>query len=200
MDPRVTELHSIMPMINIGSVMAHGLLSYERAAALSHASVAMQPVQDRRDQKVVPGGLKLHQYANLYFHARNPMLYKRLGEAADLCVLRVSTEVLALKGTVISDQNAASDWVRFLDPSQWSELAFDDIFAMDWRHPDDRVTYWRHKARKCAEVLVPHRVESRFLRGAYVIDVQAQQRLLGSGFGLPVSVDPVLFFRQVGGV
>jgi hypothetical protein len=200
MDPRVTELHSIMPMANIGSVMEHGLLSYERAAALSHASVAMQPVQDRRDQKVVPGGLKLHQYANLYFHARNPMLYKRLGEAANLCVLRVSTEVLALKGTVISDQNAASDWVRFLDPSQWSELAFDDIFAMDWRHPDDQVAYWRHKARKCAEVLVPHRVESRFLRGAYVIDVQAQQRLLGFGCGLSVNVDPVLFFRQAGGV
>jgi hypothetical protein len=189
-----------MPMANIGSVMAHGLLSYERAAALSHASVAMQPVQDRRDQKLVPGGLKLHQYANLYFHARNPMLYKRLGEAANLCVLRVSTEVLALKGAVISDQNAASNWVRFLDPSQWSELAFDDIFAMDWRHSDDQVAYWRHKARKCAEVLVPHRVESRFLRGAYVIDVQAQQRLLALGCDLPVSVDPVLFFRQAGGV
>lgn len=200
MDPRVTELHSIMPMVNIGSVIAHGILSYERAAAQAHASVAMQPVQDLRDQKVVPGGLKLHQYANLYFHARNPMLFKRLGEAANLCVLRVATDVLMLEGTVISDQNAASNWVRFLHPSQWSELAFDDIFAMDWRHPDDQVAYWRHKARKCAEVLVPNRVESRFLRGAYVIDVQAEQRLRGLGFEMPISVDPVLFFRQAGGV
>jgi hypothetical protein len=187
-------------MVNIGSVLAHGILSYERAATQVHASVAMQPVQDRRDQKVVPGGLKLHQYANLYFHARNPMMFKRLGEAANLCVLRVSIDVLGLEGTVISDQNAASSWVRFLHPSQWSELAFDDIFAMDWRHPDDQVAYWRHKARKCAEVLVPHRVESRFLRGAFVIDVQAQQRLLALGCGLPVSVNPVLFFRQTGGV
>jgi len=200
MDPRVTELHCIMPMANIGSVVTHGLLSYERAAALAHASVAMQPVQDRRDQKVVPGGLKLHQYANLYFHARNPMLYKRLGEADALCVLRVSTEVLALDGTVISDQNAASDYVRFLHPSQWQFLDFDAIYAMNWKHPDDQIAEWRHKSRKCAEVLVPHRVESRFLRGAYVIDVQAQQRLLALGCGLPVSVAPVLFFRQAGGV
>ncbi|EQD40247.1 hypothetical protein B1B_14996, partial [mine drainage metagenome] len=74
MDSRVTELHSIMPISNIGSVMTHGVLSYERAARLAHHSVALQPVQDRRDQKQVPGGLKLHQYANLYFHARNPML------------------------------------------------------------------------------------------------------------------------------
>lgn len=200
MDPRVTELHCIMPMANVASVLTHGILSYERAAALAHASVALQPVQDRRDQKVVPGGLRLHQYANLYFHARNPMLFKRLNEVASLCVLRVSTDVLTLAGTVITDQNAASGWVRFLHPSQWSQLEFDDILAMDWRHPDDQVAYWRHKARKCAEVLVPNLVESRFLRGAYVVDEQAQQRLFALGFTLPVSLNPVLFFRQNGGV
>lgn len=180
--------------------MEHGILSYERAARLVHRSVAMQPVQDRRDQKQVPGGLRLHQYANLYFHARNPMLYKRLDEAASLCVLRVGVEVLALPGTVITDQNAASDWVRFLDPRQWQMLSFDDIFAPDWRHPGDQIAYWRHKSRKCAEVLVPHCVESRLLRGAYVIDAQAEARLRGHGFTLPIRVDPVLFFKQANGM
>lgn len=199
MDPRVTELHCIMPMANIGSIMQHGILSYERAAALPHASVAMQPVQERRDKKEVPGGLKLHQYANLYFHARNPMLYKRLNEAPHLCVLRVSVEVFAIKGTVISDQNAASDYVRFRDPSQWNGLPFDDIFAMDWRD-DDQAAFWRKKSRKCAEALVPQRVPSQLLRGAYVIDTKAEARLLACGFNLPVTVNPVLFFQQTGGV
>lgn len=96
--------------------MDRGILSYERAAKVQHHSVALQPVQERRDQKHVPGGLKLHQYANLYFHARNPMMFKRLAEASNLCVLRVSTQVLALEGAVISDQNAASDYARFLHP------------------------------------------------------------------------------------
>ena len=68
----------------------------------------MQSVQDLRDKKQVPGGLQLHQYANLYFHARNPMLFKRLNEVDSLCVLRISKEVLAA-GAVITDQNAASD-------------------------------------------------------------------------------------------
>ncbi|UIJ46246.1 DUF4433 domain-containing protein [Sphingomonas cannabina] len=117
MDPRVAELHCIMPIANLPSVLAHGILSYERAAQLQHASVAMQPVQDRRDQRRVPQGLRLHQYANLYFHARNPMLYKRLGEAGSLCVLRVSLDVLAMPGAVITDSNAASDYARFLHPS-----------------------------------------------------------------------------------
>jgi len=46
----------------------------------------MEDVQEKREQKHVPGGLKLHQYANLYFHARNPMLYKRKTEINNLCV------------------------------------------------------------------------------------------------------------------
>ena len=195
MDPRVTELHCIMPMGNIGAVLDQGILSYERAARLPHHSVALQPVQDRRDKKHVPGGLKLHQYANLYFHARNPMLFKRLAELNALCVLRVSTDVLALPGVVITGENAASDYVRFLAPAQWRLLEWDDIFALDWRHPGDQIAYWRHKSRKCAEVLVPHQVEARFVIGAYVVDAAAQARLVALGCALPIAVNPGLFFR-----
>jgi hypothetical protein len=111
-----------MPLINIPSVLKNGILSHERAAKLSHVSVAMAEIQERRDVKQVPGGQKLHQYANLYFHARNPMMYKRLGQAADLCVLRVSCDVLGLPGVVLCDQNASSDYVRFLSPGQVSEI------------------------------------------------------------------------------
>jgi hypothetical protein len=194
-DKRVTELHCIMPLANVPSVMAQGILSYERAAKLPHHSVAMQPVQDKRDQKQVPGGLKLHQYANVYFHARNPMLFKRKDEALNLCVLRVATQVLALNGVVISDQNAASDYVRFLHPKQWQLLDFDAIYAMDWRHPDDPIAYWRHKAKKCAEVLVPHGVDPGFIAGAHVVNEATEIELRSCGFRLPVSVSPVLFFR-----
>jgi hypothetical protein len=193
MDPRVTELHCIMPMANIPSVMDRGILSHERAAEVQHHSVALQAVQDKRDQKQVPGGLKLHQY--LYFHARNPMLFKRLAEAPNLCVLRVSTRVLELEGAVISDQNAASDYVRFLHPRQWRFLDFDAIYATDWRHPGNPAAYYRHSSQKCAEVLVPQRVETRFLTGAYVIDDAARNRLEALGLALPATANPVLFFR-----
>jgi hypothetical protein len=195
LDPRVTELHNIMPMANIGSVLTHGILSYERAARLPHRSVAMQPVQDRRDQKVVPGGLRLHRYANLYFHARNPMLYKRRAESGGLCVLRISTDVLAVADAVVTDQNAASDWVRFFAPSQWRQLPFDDIYAADWRHPNDPKAYYRHKSRKCAEVLLPRRVDPVMVTGAYVVDTAAEALLRSTGFALPIRIDPVLFFR-----
>jgi ssDNA thymidine ADP-ribosyltransferase, DarT len=181
MDARVTELHCIMPIANIPSVLAHGILSHDGAAKLRHRSVAMDAVQDKRSRKVVPGGRRLHHYANLYFHARNP--------------LRVSTSVLAGPGTVVTDQNAASDYVRFGTPARCEALDFDDIYARDWRHPDDQLREWRHKSRKCAEVLVPSSVAASDLIGALVADPGAAARLSDAGFMLPITIDPDFFFR-----
>ncbi len=109
-------------------------------------------------------------------------------------MLRISLEVARLAGVVFADRNASSDWVRFLHPSQWGVLDFDAIFAMDWRDPN-RFAYYEKKSKKCAEVLVPERVEPGFLTGAYVVDQTAATHLAASGFALPVQVEPVLFFR-----
>lgn len=136
MPQRVTELHNIMPIANILSVLAHGIVSYEQAVVLSHASVALLAVQDRRDNKQVPGGLRLHQYANLYFCARNPMLYKRLDQRDSLCFLRVSRRILAQQHVIMTDMNASSDYVRFYrSPDGLRYLDFDQVYADDWRHP-----------------------------------------------------------------
>ena len=184
-----------MPIENISSVLQVGILSHERAKVLSHRSVAMQEVQDLRDKKRVPGGLRLHQYANLYFHARNPMLYKRKDDAARLCVLRISTDIRHEKGVVFTDCNAASGYVRFLHPSQARLLDVDATFALDWRHPGDVIAEIRHRSQKCAEVLVPHCVKPEFLIGAYVVDAVRLNQLKMLGFDLPVSIDSEMFFR-----
>ena len=109
-------------------------------------------------------------------------------------MLRISTAVIYFPGVVFADSNASSEYVRFLSPAQWQLLHFDDIYAMDWRHPDDQIAYFRHRSRKCAEVLVPQRVESRFLTGAWVMNQTAATKLAATGFALPIAVDPVLFF------
>ncbi|MGA2543647.1 MAG: DUF4433 domain-containing protein [Verrucomicrobiota bacterium] len=186
-----------MPLENIPSVLKLGILSHERASKLQHRSVAMQEVQEKRDQRHVPGGLMLHQYANLYFHARNPMLYKRKGETGNLCVLRISIEVRHVPGVVFADCNASSPYARFLAPSQWALLDFDSIYAKDWnrQHASDPYAYRVHKARKCAEVLVPHCVEPKYLIGAYVGEQSTGSNLASLGFDLPVTIDSEMFFR-----
>jgi hypothetical protein len=194
MSKRVTELHCIMPITNVPSVMEHGVLCHEEAEKLKHHSVAMQDIQNRRNNVRIFGGLKLHQYANLYFDARNPMMFKRKDQAQGLCVLRVSKEVINLEGVVISDRNASSDYVRFLAPGQMSLINFDMVFAEDWRHPNDPIAYYRHKGMKCAEVLVPHSVPTEYMHGAYVIGDKSKEALEQSRFGLDIAVNPHLFF------
>ncbi|MGE4345695.1 MAG: DUF4433 domain-containing protein [Geoalkalibacter sp.] len=195
MPHRVTELHNIMPIANMSSVLAHGIVSYERAAALPHASVALMAVQDRRDNKQVPGGLRLHQYANLYFCARNPMLFKRLDQRDSLCILRVSRRILAQQHVIITDMNASSDYVRFYrSPDGLRHLNFDQIYANDWRHPGNSADYYRHRSVKCAEVLVPEVVAPEMLEGAYVPNGVAEAMLRGQGFTLPIQQHPHLFF------
>jgi len=183
-----------MPIVNIPSVLEHGILSHIRCSELPHADVSLATVQDKRDRKHVPGGLKLHQYANLYFDARNPMMYKRREYAQQLCVLRISTSVLQLPGAVITDQNAASNYVRFMSPNDLECLDFDMIFAEDWRHCDDKIAHWRHSSVKCAEVLVPDCVESVHILGAYVLDNTAETHLKDAGFVLPISINRKIFF------
>ena len=194
MNPKVTELQCIMPIVNIASVLARGILSNEGAAKLKHASVAAQEIQDRRDRVQVPNGLKLHQYANLYFNARNPMMYKRRSEAAGLAVLRISVDVFRLPGTVITDCNASSNYARFLAPTQHDHLDFDDIYAERWTHPDNPPRQYQHKSRMCAETLVPHSVDARYITGAYVLNDTAMKALQIAGFTRAIVCKPRLFF------
>lgn len=195
MPQRITELHNIMPLANMPSVLAHGILSHERAARLATADISMPDIQKRRDKVQVPRGLRLHQYANLYFHARNPMLFKRKDQAETLCVLRISPTVLQIAGAVITDQNASSDYVKFLPPTALNLLQLDQIYAEDWRHPTDRIAYYRHKSQKCAEVLIPHQIPPQYILGAYVVSAPARQRVQQIGFSQPIAIQPYLFFR-----
>ena len=189
------ELHYITPIQNVPSIMNHGILCHQKARQLNHASVAMQEVQDIRSRKRVPGGLPLHAYVNLYFSARNPMMRKRAHQYLSLCVLKVSVGVLDLPNVVIADGNAASDYTAFwLPPLGLERVDLDLVFA-EWWTDSNQIQQW-HKARvKCAEVLVPDRVDPRFIQGGYVSCQENQKPLEDTGFGLPVTVNPKLFFK-----
>lgn len=195
MPSRVAELYSIMPIGNLSSVMRHGILCHEQAAALAHGDISMVAVQERRDKVRVPGGLMLHQYANLYFDARNPMMYKRLDWVDQLCVLSIATTILQVDDVVIADQNASSDYVRFYSAAGIDHLDLDLVYADDWRHPDNQIAYWRHKSAKCAEVLVPGVVPAGYVQKVYVASDVARSAVLQSGFTRPVEFMPRLFFR-----
>ncbi|HEU5378881.1 MAG TPA: DUF4433 domain-containing protein [Ktedonobacteraceae bacterium] len=160
----------------------------------------MQAVQDRRTDKIVPGtnNRSLHDYANVYICAKNPMMYKRKDGHTEICVLRISPTILDINGVIVTDRNAAASIARFL-PAR-TGLAFLDrelIFADDWRHPGDERAYLNHRSIKCAEVLVPGRIPPSYIFGAYVSCTRSQTELSRISSDLKIMRHPQLFFLEV---
>ncbi len=193
----IKELHNIMPIANIPSVMEHGILSHNlrRKKKIPNHSVALQGVQERRAKKLVPGGRPLHDYANLYFDAHNPMLSRRRSINNEICVLRISPEILNLNGVVISDRNAAADFVSFYSyPDGLEKLNFGMVYDKWWKHNDDPRLEELHKKIKCAEVLVPDCIEPKHITGAYVYNKRTEKALKETGFSDNIKVRLELFF------
>jgi hypothetical protein len=143
----------------------------------------------------VPNGRALHEYANLYICPRNPMLFKRKDRHEQICVLRVSPDVLDLPNVVVTDSNAGSKYVRFRPaPAGLAIVNRERTFAEWWTH-DDLIEKQRHTSQKCAEVLVPDVVPARYLIGAYVSCDDSRQRLRALAPNLPITVDGDLFFQ-----
>lgn len=190
----VKELHFITPIGSLESILMRGILCHNRASRLPHRSIASESVQDIRRGKSVPGGLSLHSYANLYFNARNPMMYCRQDEP-DLVVVRVSPAVLDIPNTVIADGNAADKDTRFYpSPGGLGNLNSERIFATWWTDPD-YWTYLEKKRVRNAEVLVPDLIPSQYIQGCYV-DTREKRRACQALEDLPaVDVRREIFFR-----
>lgn len=193
------ELHYITPLANVGSICTIGILSHAKVEKMPHESVAMDEIQARRKKVVVPGGRPLHQYVNLYFHARNPMMFKRKEVHKQLCVLRIAKAVLNLPQVAVTDGNASSDYVRFYSAAVGLRVIDGDlVFARYWNH-DDPIEKFRHASIKCSEVLVPDKVPKDFIVGAYVSCEDSKTKLydimkqIKSDFSIVVSSD--LFFQ-----
>lgn len=193
----IRELHYIAPIANVMSIAEKGILSYKRAGAVLHQSVANAEIQALRSAVRLPTGRMLHEHVNLYFDARNPMMYLRKDHHRELAVLQVSPTVLDLPGVMISDGNAARRFgTRFSAPDEKGLALLDAamVFADDWNHPDPQ-TKDELKRIRCAEVLVPDRVAPAFITGAYVSCQTSHETLVARGCDLDIIESEHLFFR-----
>jgi hypothetical protein len=160
----------------------------------------MPEIQDRRAGREVPDVRRgkqreLHDYAPLYICARNPMMIKRSSWHEEICVLRVDPSVLDVDGAVVTDGNAASDYTRFAAaPDGLIEVDEELTFAEYWTDPN-RYAYYDKKRRKCAEILVPDRVEPDFIKGVYVSSERAREACVATGIPWPSTIDPDRFFQ-----
>ena len=192
----LTELHNITHLKNLPSIFEHGILSHERAKKVKHESVAMQEIQDRRADVVLPNNRKLHSYANVYVYARNKMMSKIRALHRDLCVLRIDKQILHNATAIVADQNASSKYVRFSQGiAGLSRINKDMVFADSWLHPEDQIAEWRHGSAMCAEVLILDRIQPKFITGLYVSCEESANEVRKNYVSLDVTVNGKLFFR-----
>lgn len=194
----VVGLRYITHVANVRSIEARGILCHQAASRLDHETIAAAEIQDRRRRKIVPQGMPLHRYANLYINARNKMMYRVVNEQGvrNVCVIDVAPDVMDLEGAVVSDQNAASGYARFAPlPAGLDRIDAQEVFAESWLDPHDQVAEWRLGSIMCAEVLIPEAVKPRYLQSVFVADRPTRDRIVGEGIRLPVQVEPRMFFR-----
>lgn len=192
-------LYNIAPIQNICSILADGILSKSlvEKSGIHYYSLADESVQDRRDKIKVPDGLKLHEYANLYFNPRNPMLYKLINERPrECCLLQVDFKILDVPNVVVTDRNAAS-FAHFMTPVEGLLcIDFKKVYAEYWTDNDPSV-YEEKKKAICAEVLVPYTIEPQWIKGILVPDLQLKNTLIKSGIDEKIiKEEKYLFFRK----
>lgn len=189
-----TGLYNIQAIDNVPSIMQRGLLSNERVSRISHVSIALNEVQARRELVRIPNGLKLHQYANLYFDPWNPMLSRKRSQNEEICILKFDRVVLDFEGVILSDKNASSDYAAFYDAESGLEnIDFDLVYARYWTD-EDYYEQCRRKSIKCAEVLVPYYIPFDYIVCAAVVNEDAADRLKATGFDRDIVVEPRVFF------
>lgn len=193
------HLYNIVHMDSVSSILSKGIRSHNSMASCSHKDISLLDVQNRRAEVSFEKlGTKLHDYANLYFDARNPMMYYLKFHREDFpneyCVLALDYAILDLDGVLVTDSNAAYGLMRYGSPeAMLGSLDFARIFARFWTD-DDEIEMAKRKVQKCAEVLVPDAISPSYIRGAYVANETAKELLRKKCPSVKVAVCGDLFF------
>lgn len=192
-------LFNINDLKNLDSIFQYGLLSKNEKIkrGISSVDLSNADVQKIRDDKRIPNHGMLHDYANLYFNPRNPMMYYLINHRSldDLCIICIDKRVLDLEGTVVSDRNAASELAAFESPDKGNRyINFSKVFSKYWTS-DNPSEQYENKQIQCAEVLVLNMVTREYLIGILVCTQKAKEKVESLNLDIQVVINKDLFFQ-----
>lgn len=182
---------------NVASILRHGVLSHASVLdkGLSYRAIYDADIVSNRKDKVTPSGNSLWKYANVYFQARNPMMYRVVHEKGvnDLAVIGFNSSVLDTPGVFIADGNAANSATRFYNVKDglgalteiWS------IITGEWWNSTDG-----SKRKIMAECLIPDGIPPEHIHTVYVANQRVADEIraaIGSP-RIPIVPEPDLFF------
>ena len=194
----IRNLYYITHINNLPSILEKGILSHEKIEKehVQSTRIYNTDIVNRRKEKSPPDQKSLWSYANLYFQARNPMMYRVVHEkgAKDLAVVSVAKKILQTPNVFITDGNAANDPTQFYFPSNGLKM-----LGQQWKIVQNE--WWNtldgSKRKIMAECLVPNSVSPEFINSVYVADEETRSRLSGMVGYRSISVipEPKMFFQ-----
>lgn len=184
----------IVHVSNLRSILELGILSHEEVIRQQVASMSIydEKIVSKRREKLTPAGTSLWAYANVYFQARNPMLYRVLREESEdsIIVLQVSSDILPAPGAFIADGNAAGSQTIFhpADPNGLKKLDEKIFKRRYWNENDDS------KRKIMAELLIPKTIPAGKITSIYVATEEARSKVEKISKSIQAIVQPESFF------
>lgn len=199
---RPRELFYITHIDNVQSILKNGILSHELVLkkGIEYKRIYNKEVVEKRKEIRVSGNRRLWSLANLYFTARNPMLFKLKcdGLLDEIAVLGVSPDILQRDDIFVTDGNAACDSSRIM-PISKARKELPRILRETDRE------YWGEKdgsKRKImAECLVPDLVDAVNIKSIYTATPDSQAKVTHAlahtraSYGVMTSPEPWMFFK-----
>lgn len=194
----IKSLFYITHIDNVTSILSEGILSH---SMVESKRVKYTPIYDisivsNRKEKRTPNEKSLWEYANVYFQARNPMMYRVVHEKSkkDLVVIGVKPSILNIPNSFLTDGNAASSPTQFYPPSIGMKILEKEwkIVQSEWWKEDDG-----SKRKIMAECLVPGSIPPENIHTVFVPDHETKERLervIGAS-RIPIVPEPNLFFQ-----
>src|SRR2546426_8264697 len=195
--PEIKSLYYITRIENLPSIVKDGIFSHQ---LIEDQAVKFTPIYDvsivrNRKTKTTPDGKSLWAYANLYFQARNPMLYRVIHEKGEknLAVLGVQKQVMHAPDVFLTDGNAASEPTSFFPQRDGMKVLHKmwDVIDSEWWNSVDG-----SKRKIMAECLVPRMIPPESIHTIFVAShaVAEKVRALRLSRPLPIVPEPNMFF------
>lgn len=174
----IKELYYITHIENVPSILKRGILCHQ---TIEEKNIEFTPIYDkeivsRRAQRLVPGGKTLWDFANLYFQARNPMLYKVIHDKPldEIVVLGIRRDIIRTKGAFVTDGNAASSPTTIVPVSRaknlWKEIG--NHTEIEWWNEADG-----SKRKIMAECLVPESIAPEHIQTIYTPNLSVRKKV-----------------------
>ena len=168
---RPKHLYYIAHKDNLKSILKNGILSHNQAEKWSFKNwiTKRKNIYDpgiiKIREKIEFNGYSLWDYANIYFQARNPMLYRVIKEfgSNNIVLLEINADIIDKKGVGITDGNASVDGTKFFDDiNKGLKILDKKLFDKGyWIGLEDG------KRKIMAEVLIPNHIRKEHIIGVY---------------------------------